>query len=270
MSNGIYYWMDCLSWHPGFFCSYQSIVGFLDFIEKEPNVGYKVWFESGLYFDAKYGLNWWEYYFEPIEGGSYDTNTTVEHVGDMLKSKWNTDAISVISRDRAAELINKYIKLKLHMKNKIDYFISCNFKEYTIGIHYRGTDKSSEARRVGFEEVKNEVIKVIGDRTNYIIFVATDEQIFINYMKAQFGDKVVYTSARRSTDNGTPIHHKDGKIVPNRYQLGEEAVIDCYLLSRCDILIRTHSNLSSSAANINPTLPIINLNVPLYCNKGLR
>lgn len=266
-----YYIMNACSWKPGFFCSYQSAIGFLNFCEEQKPLGFRIEFEMGLYFDPSVGPNWWEYYFEPVNVGVCPPDAFIESVGDMLKSHWNTEVISNMTRESAAYIINKYIKVKPHIQNKIDQFVKNNFNNnFVIGIHYRGTDKSSEARRVPFHEVYQEVIKHLSDKQNNKIFVATDEQNFLNYMKSKFGNVVVHIDANRSPDDHTPLHHLDGDMVSgNRYLLGEEAVIDCYLLSKTNLMIRTHSNLSSSAANINPLLPVINLNHATY-RAGLR
>lgn len=265
--SDIYYFFGAPTWHPGLYCCYQSLVGFLDFCEQDPPVGYKVFFERGLYLDTSVGLNWWEYYFEPIESGTPGEKT--EHISDVMKSKWGTDAISTISRERASEIIHRYIKPKKHIQDKIDLFIKNEFKDnYIIGVHFRGLDKSSEAPRVPYEVFRDKIQEVIGTRTNYRIFVATDEQLFLDYIVKCFGGRITYTLSRRSKDH-EPIHHIHGEQVENRYALGEEAVIDCYLLAQTDILIRNQSNLSSSAANINPKLPVIDLNKALY-RPGLR
>lgn len=268
MSN-IYYWFDAL-WNSGFFVTFQSVVGFLNFCELNPIAGKKVYLEKGLYFDSTVGNNWWEYYFEPIESGSYNQTTPIEHIGDMLKSHWCTEAISTMTRDRAAELIARYIKLKPFLQNKLDQFIKENFNEdYVIGLHFRGSDKSSEAPRIPYEKFVESINKHTKNLIKpFKIFAASDEQAFINYIKSQFGDKVCHINAIRSL-NHEPIHHKGGYPMNNPYKLGEDAVLDCYLLAKTDILIRTQSNLSSSAANINPKLPVIDLNKAHY-RVGLR
>lgn len=268
MASDLYYIMDALGWNPGFFCSYQSAIGFLNFCEQERPAGFKIFFEKGLYFDDTVGPNWWEYFFEPIEFGEIKENYKIEHVGDMLKSHWGTESISTMTKERAHEIINKYIKVKAHIQTKIDQFVRAHFhNNYVIGVHYRGTDKSSEAPRVPFGTVCSEIQKYIGNN-DYKIFIATDEQSFISHVISQFGEKVVYIDAIRSLGH-EPIHHSAGNPVNNRYRLGEDAVIDCYLLSKTNIMIRTQSNLSSSAANINPLLPVIDLNRAHY-RAGLR
>lgn len=62
--------------------------------------------------------------------------------------------------------------------------------------------------------------------------------------------------AQRSS-NGEPGVHFINK---NNYSLGEEALIDACLLSKCDLLIRTSSNLSLWSTYFNPSLPTILLN----------
>ncbi len=263
-----FYVMDALGWFPGFFCSFQSVIGFLNFCESRPSdefAGMKVFFEKGLYFDESIGPNWWEYYFEPISVGEITADTLVEHVGDMIKSQWGTDAISVISRERASQIIKKYIKVKPHIQNKIDAVCKCLEGHYIVGVHYRGTDKSSEALRVDYSKVKEAI--EFRNHKDCKIFVATDEHEFIKYMKKEFGNKVVCIDAIRSSDH-EPIHHVGGNLMENRYRLGEEAVMDCYLLSKANLLIKTQSNLSSSAANINPLLEVVSLNQPY--RVGLR
>ncbi len=266
MKLNIYYNFGALTWNPGFFCTYQSIVGFLDFIEKEKPIGFEVFLENGLYFDAAHGPNWWEYYFEPIKYGGFQEPMIIDYIGDMLKSAWGTDAISIISRERAGELINKYIKLKPFLQQKIDDFVKTKFGKHTIGCNMRGSDKSSEAPRVSYETIANEIKKHLQE--NSVIFAASDEQKFIEYMKSIFGSRVVYTDSIRSFTH-EPIHHLNGKPCANPYKLGEDAVFDCYLLSKCNLLIKTFSNLSSSAANISPKMPVVSLNQATY-RQGLR
>ena len=59
----------------------------------------------------------------------------------------------------------------------------------------------------------------------------------------------------RSVD-GTPIDVIQG----DNWNKGRDAVLDCLLLSRCDVLVRTASNLGLCAAFFNPRLPVVLLN----------
>ncbi len=243
---------------PGFFASFLSVIGGLDYYEKNHYAGCKVQFKWGLYQDKRIGQDWWEYYFEPIRIGVHK-NLKTKRLSNDHRHDLAFRAMSSISRERAYELITKYIRIKQHIHNKVDTFVQENFNnKYVIAIHYRGTDKSLEAPRVPYEKVCNALDKVILELpagTDYILFIASDEQNFIDHMKAQYPFKICYLDAIRSRD-GKPIHVNQ----PNPYKQGEEALIDCMLLSKAHILIRTHSNVGASAGNFNPQLPMITLN----------
>lgn len=88
------------------------------------------------------------------------------------------------------------------------------------------------------------------------LFVATDEQLFLTYIENAFPNLVISHNASRSAD-GTPLHL--GRSDINPYQQGEDAIIDCLLLSKGDILIRTSSNLSAWSSYFNPYIPVIDL-----------
>ncbi len=74
-------------------------------------------------------------------------------------------------------------------------------------------------------------------------------------MRQKFGGAVITYSTCRSNDMA-PLHLK----LSNNYLHGEEAFIDCLLLSKGDVLIRTSSNLSLWSTYFNPIMPVIALN----------
>ena len=158
----------------------------------------------------------------------------------------------------ARAIIDKYIHPKQHIINKIDHFVENNFKSlFIIGVHYRGTDKQHEAPRVLYKEVKNKVKQEIKQlKADYKIFVATDENAFVEYMKMVFPNKICYRSNAIRSDNRQPVHkrHQD------QYKCGEDAVLDCILLSRTNLLIRTSSTLSLWSTYFNPDIPVFELN----------
>ena len=74
-------------------------------------------------------------------------------------------------------------------------------------------------------------------------------------MRERFPGRVVCLEMHRSVD-GTPIDVIQG----DNWNKGRDAVLDCLLLSRCDVLVRTASNLSLCAGFFNPRLPVVLLN----------
>lgn len=242
----------------GLFSVFHTVLGALDFMEQDDRCcGLGVNFENkGFYYDKSLGENWWNYYFEPIEIGQ--KTDIIKKIPHYKKICWSVASEFAMSRERGYELIAKYIIPKPHIQKKIDLFCEKNFKnKHVIGIHYRGTDKCSEAQIVPYCDVYDcvaaELIKLDKD---YVIFVATDDMYFLSYMNAYFPGRIVCTDAIRS-DSGAAVHFAETKL---NYQKGEDAIIDCILLSKCDLLIKTDSNLSNCSIKFNPHIPYIMLN----------
>jgi len=76
-------------------------------------------------------------------------------------------------------------------------------------------------------------------------------------MIATFGHLICYYQDAIRSVNGKALH-VDPAHSP--YRVGREALIDCVLLSRTDMLIRTSSNLSLCSTFFNSDLPVQELN----------
>lgn len=120
-----------------------------------------------------------------------------------------------------------------------------------IGIHYRGTDKKSEAPRTAYEEMLAIIDRELTQSPDAQIFLATDEARFVHACRLRYGNRLLFLrDFVRSTD-GNAVHHNrkhDG------FQLGRDAVLNCATLSRCDIVIKTPSILSGWAKVLNPAV----------------
>lgn len=245
----------------GMFAAANQVLGHLYLFEtgKLPNVsGLIIDFEKyGLYYDPSCGPNWWNYYFEPINLGKSEDVKIVYPTQEQYWEAWAQRRM--ISRDTAAQIVKKYIHVKPHIQKKIDEFVeSFFFGKYAIGVHYRGTDKNKEAPRIAYETVFEEIDKHIPGKTPYTLFIATDEANFLEQAEEKYVDRVVAIEAHRSDNNNDDLGvHMLNK---NNYILGEEALMDACLLSKCNLLIRTSSNLSLWSTYFNPDLPTILLN----------
>jgi len=245
---------------PGFFSNFEGVLGFLDFYETHPCAGVSVNFENqGYYYDSSHGPNWWEYYFEPI-------NIVHNNKGFTRYLDWDSmhllslKTYTLMSRWRAHELISRYVKIKPAITTRVQDFTQQNFDgSFIIGIHYRGTDKNLEADRVSYQKVYDEIEKITCHIPHYKIFVATDEQAFLDDIVKKY-DTIIYYPVIRSRSE-CAVHVMPG----NGYIKGEQALIDCLILSRCNLIIRTESYLSHCAGFFNPFVPIITLNM-LYKN----
>lgn len=241
----------------GFFSCFHMVVGFLHFYEKNKArcSGIKVNFDEGLYFDVSRGNNWWNYYFEPLYRGN-ETGSESGFISAEQRGNWAAETGFPQNLHRSHRIIKTYITVKPHIQKLVQNYYERNFKNYfMIGIHYRGTDKVTEVPLVPYEFVGQRlqaIIQRVGTKP-YKIFIATDEQQFIEYMALHF-DHLVYRDVIRST-NGKTIHYDQ----PEPYRQGEEALCDCLLLSKCNVLLRTASNLSASALLFNPRIRVFDL-----------
>lgn len=220
--------------------------------------GLKVDFgKKGNYYDPKRGSNWWRYYFEPLEIKNSIKSKLKVTSPDQNRNAW--DKRKTLSREQANALIKKYIKIRPSIKKNVKEFAREKFKDYfMIGVHYRGTDKAKEADPVSYDdalEVIEEYIDTLPKKTKFKIFIATDEVGFLEYMKSCYPKRIIAIEAFRS-ENSDPVHHSDN----DSYLLGEQAIMDSLLLSKCDVLIRTSSSLSLWSTYFNPKVPVIMLN----------
>lgn len=242
----------------GLFSEFAAVLGALEHYEKWNRIyaGLHVDFsDRGLYYEPAHGANWWEYYFERIYLGGSE-NAVIKVISDRQHDLF-AYRIDCLSREHGFALIERHIRAKLHIREKVDAYVRANFREaYVIGVHYRGTDKFTEAPRVAYERVHAAVLDAINAArpARHKLFIATDEAAFLDYMLNLHPSGLLYRDIFRSID-GTPTHWRG----ESNHDKGEDAVLDFLLLSRCQILIRTASNLSQCSTLINPEVPEVML-----------
>ncbi len=165
--------------------------------------------------------------------------------------------------ERGAALRAKYLPVRPEIAQKAQSFLAANMAgRHVLGVHFRGTDKTLEAPRVHREVIKQTIERFLQKNLNIdCLFVASDEASFIPYIRDAFPalPVVSHDDMFRSTTIQN-IYQQD--LGEGNYCKGEEALINCLLLSRCSALIRTTSFLSAWASIFNPALPIVLLNAP--------
>lgn len=253
----------------GFFSEFAAVVGTLEHYDKWKGqyAGLNVHFDArGLYHDLRHGDNWWEYFFEPINVGSrYNAVTRV--ISPYQHDRFAGRVEQEMPRGKGFSLIQAYVRPTPRMQAMVETYVRANFEgAFVVGVHYRGTDKHVDARRVPYEEVRAAIGEVLGraKAQRHRIYLATDEQAFLDYMRGAFPDTLLCREMFRSVD-GRPIDvtNDDGN-----YKKGEDAVMDCLLLARSQFLIRTASNLSMCSALFNLDLPEMLLNTPYDFPRG--
>jgi hypothetical protein len=243
----------------GMFAVFSAVEAYLYCYEKMGFAGFYVDFANrGFYYETAHGPNWWEYYCAPIRLGSRPLESSPLLCEHQTACSLHGYAHDNQKLHEVHRIVQKYIKIKPAIRRKVQSFYNKHMKGHTvIGLHYRGTDKGEEVPRATYAHVIEVVRNYIQENKfkDYRIFVATDEQRFLNHMQSLFPSKVLFIPAFRSLGR-EPVHMKASEP----YKRGEEAILDCLLLSKTDILFRCVSHLSLWSSYFNPQLKVVMLN----------
>ena len=138
-----------------------------------------------------------------------------------------------------------------------------------IGIHLRGTDlqergPEGDLKRVRIDtilSVANDLATNLSSQGNNVqFFVASDDQRLLDEAIKKLNNKLIYYNSQRSKD-GVPLYVTNwGNKAPAHippYSVGEDVIIDAFLLSKCDYLFHVSSSVATSVAAINPNLKLI-------------
>lgn len=213
------------------------------------------YFDNDIY--KEQGIdNVWDYYFEqPHTNNMPNKNEIISEVG-LLHDEFSEfrdifldDKTYATRRSEYARIIENYVKLRSHVQEKIDFFYEDNFKNKKIlGLHCRGTDHpDKKPMQLYVKEIEYHL-------KNYdAIFITSDEQSRVEYIKNIFNDKVIEYPTFRSIDE-SPLHYQN-LYSYNKYFIGEEVLIESYLLSKTDFL------LCCTTSNVNYYVRCLNENL---------
>jgi hypothetical protein len=224
---------------------------------------------SPQYVDPQRGPNWFEYFFtnrqlsldnrEKIKNGQVPI-CRIDGIRQLgLPENYDLQ----LNLQIAPTLICKYIGIKPELLAKVNIFFERYLKnKVVLGLHYRGTDKHAEASSIPYIDFMRSVDNFLKCNGEFdCLFVSSDEQSFIDFIESEFKHTIpvfYYDDHERSKTNVAIHRSKSG----DRFRKGEEAVINCLLLSRCNTLLKTASFLSGWSKLFNPDLPVILLNYP--------
>lgn len=214
------------------------------------------YFDEDIYYQQGVD-NVWEYYFEqPHKDSLPKPEEVISEVGLLFDEFSEFRDIFLepetyqIRRQEYNYIINKYIKLLPHVSEKLEDFYIKNFAgKKVLGLHCRGTDHPD---KLPMEQYVEKIKKHIDQYD--ILFVTSDEQSRVDYMKNVFGDKVLLYPTFRSQDQ-QPLHYQNSHNY-NKYFVGEEVIIEAYLLARTNFL------LCCSGSNVNFFVRSLNKNLP--------
>ena len=142
------------------------------------------------------------------------------------------------------------------MLEKVNAFFEAHLKDHhVIGVHMRGTDLLY-APPVHADEYVRNLESLVRKTPEARIFVATEQQQYLELIRSHFGDRVIWQDCLRSEDSTNP--HKLESRSPALQ--GEEVLRDALLLSRCNLMLRGASAVPEVAHSFNPFLRSVDLN----------
>lgn len=244
--------------------------------------------------------NAWEYYFEPVSSLKIEDifneslerlkhasiyeysqadithNPPEQYVGDLrgtivvppnviVTNCWPAfdPGQQEIHEDRRTifnDLINRYIRIRPSIQNKVEQFYQDNFsKSVVIGVHMRGTERSQEVTgwywkpHLDEKTYMREVDKALKKFPDAKIFLATDTKMTVERFRARYEDRLLTYDAQRADEGNSP-HLQFGGA-----ELGEQVLIEAMLLSKTSFLIHGISNVAFSALCLSPQLPHLNV-----------
>jgi len=277
-----------------------------------------VYFNDGYYMDPEHPEeSWWSYFYKypRLSQKQLDLIKAAELVGyeevlslNLPKTDkmylFTNKTFQKVMRNKMRDITqvyNRFIRFQDVVNDEIVDFVKSsgfdlNPNTHKIGVHYRGTDKffangdkedmvhnKHAEYDVVVKYVEKEVLKTPKDK-DFIIYVASDEQPFVDKIEEVFGNKVISYNAFRSevdtsgmelvdttkvktnnnTASGRILLEMAGKSVHrgypeiSGYKKGLDAIVDVWLLSKCNVFVKSQrGNFSSQPKKINPDITVV-------------
>jgi hypothetical protein len=219
----------------------------------------------------------------PYEVGYFaDEHTFVSnHFGDHPALAAKTLSIPYLIEDpddrlrqEAYDIIRRFIQPRDYIQQKVSHFFQQHMQgHHIIGVHTRGTDATSpqelRPHRHGslmLSKYVTAIQRMLDAQPTARIFVATDAQSSLEYLRNAFGTRVFAYNSLRHASGEAAGQGPTGWIMPAYIagdrdcaaQTGEEAVIEYLLLSRCHYLVHNGSSLARTVLLNAPQLPHTN------------
>ncbi|MEM9833328.1 MAG: hypothetical protein AAF944_22035 [Bacteroidota bacterium] len=192
--------------------------------------------------------NFWNYYFQP--SGVVSSSP----VKEIISRAYETHPVRIWKHGFIMEM-NQLAQQHLFFRPEVEKEVMSRQGEFAqeqvLGVHIRRTDHWEEIEPISLNAFKQAIRRNL--RYCSKVFIATDDQLTLDEIREEFGERVLFNEVHRS-HNYEAVHAFPSS---EGFQLGLEALTDAYSLSFCSKLILVHSNLSYAARILNPTAPYL-------------
>lgn len=201
----------------------------------------------------------WEYYFEPVSKFKSKDITAPDKLESYkawiggYKSDWfrfEKEASNLGHRKDMNRVIKQYIQVKPCIQEKVDKFYSEKMEgEFVLGIHMRSTDFFYHADPLSFNQFIEVIDEIFKGEPKFKIFVSTETTVALQEVVDRYPKRTIYCDHLRSSTTRNPLWS-----APNVAKQGEEVLVECLLLSKCNHLISGQSSIPIIATYFNPQL----------------
>jgi hypothetical protein len=274
----------------GFFCEFGKVIKNIIHCEQENLLSVLVdWTDPFFPFKNTPEENGWDLFFEPIKTNNFKNNTnsseyqfsncTEHEIHDQeCICQWILYDEYLPYRNFANQIINKYIRIKDHILDQVNYFYQTKMHNFLcIGVHIRYSSAHINESPYGhpsLDDYCQEIDKIIKQQKNNTrikIFLATDSNEVINFLKNYYHDDILlYIDTYRSNgkEDASVIYENADYWISNPdewhkakpgYNGGLGVLTDCLLLSKCEYFIHISSNVATFVCFFNPNIKSIYL-----------
>lgn len=266
----INYFVDYLCWHSG----------------RQSKARFRIELDNYKMYQEGAGEDVYRYYFAGgQEFESTDTTDTV-HVpqpvpgsvtrrGLMTKyGRSNARELLPPSNDKRhgiGEVIQRYFSLNSATRKIVDAFVGQHFNGHkVVGVHLRGAGRldggtSSFKKRLQLEDgvpyniYFEKINAFLKEEPDAKVLICSDSKRVIARVKKEYNDRVL-TYDSQLTDFGEShiaaqqAKERGEKTDLNPKKMGEDVIVETYLLSQCDYFVHGNSNISNFIICLNPEL----------------
>jgi len=173
------------------------------------------------------------------------------------------------------DIYSTHIEVKPIIKNKVDsIFLNVSY-DHLFGIHFRNTDRCTcpQYASPGVDKVSKRMLEVLNNYNNkhIAIYIASDNIPDVDYFKKYIEDNhndinnilFIEDSDATRSPNHISVHGTDDEgisyFTPDQKALS--ILTDIFALARCELLVRTCSNVTCSSGIINKESKIIDISL---------
>ena len=209
--------------------------------------------ESYKIFDT---MNSWEYYFEqidrPISNFIQLDSVNINSVLHYEKRYTHSSRVSL----KLKKLFWDNFSLRPEIKFEIDNFLKENFQnKITLGVQIRLTDMTNTPNHnvKKFEDYVTKIKNILSNNPMIQqVFLATDDETVIEKLRENINIPVIFQkNIYRATNHKkdlNPYDRYEYSRPDHRYLLGKEVIIDIFLLSNCDYILKADVSCVSQLA----------------------